>query len=291
MVGADPYWLEGLDVLGPLGLRVAVVPHYDNAEGGTHDTRFCYLGERRLARLERELPDDVFVLGIDSHTALLLDFEAGQASVEGLGGATVRAAGRSRVIGPGETTAIAELSAIAADLRSGGPAGIRPGDGAVGLGRGSGPVEPVPGPTPLGPTALGPTPLEEDVRRVEARVEDALGTGSTESILASLIEMDETLVAWAADTDRSGELERARRAFHALLARALAAGDGDTPSVVPSDELVQLLVELRDQARDERDYARSDRIREALGSAGIEVRDGADGSTWIAAKRPERAAP
>ena len=35
-VGEEPRWLEGLDLLGPAtGLRAAVVPHYDNAEGGT----------------------------------------------------------------------------------------------------------------------------------------------------------------------------------------------------------------------------------------------------------------
>src|SRR5205807_9072586 len=37
-VGADPHWLEGLDLLAEAGLRVAVIPHYDNAEGGNHDT-------------------------------------------------------------------------------------------------------------------------------------------------------------------------------------------------------------------------------------------------------------
>src|SRR6266571_3494942 len=38
---------------GVVGTALGVViPHYDNAEGGTHDTRFCYLGERRLAALE-----------------------------------------------------------------------------------------------------------------------------------------------------------------------------------------------------------------------------------------------
>ena len=56
--GEAPRWLDGLDLLGAAtGLQVAVIPHYDNAEGGHHDTRFCYLGERRLSRLERELPD------------------------------------------------------------------------------------------------------------------------------------------------------------------------------------------------------------------------------------------
>jgi hypothetical protein len=277
-VGADPYWLDGLDVLGALGLRVAVVPHYDNAEGGTHDTRFCYLGERRLARLERELPDDVFVLGIDSHTALLLDFDSRTASVEGLGGATVRAAGRSRVVEAGEAIAIDDLASMAADLRSASATGIRPSDGAVGLGRGTGPLDP----------SSSPTPLEEDVRQAEARVEEALGAGSTETVLASLIDMDETLVAWSADTDRSGELERARHAFHALIARALSAGDGQSAPGL-TDELVELLVDLRDRARDGRDYERSDRIRDALASAGIELRDGPDGSSWVPLDRRDRA--
>jgi hypothetical protein len=46
--GLSPRWLEGLDVLGCHGLNVALIPHYSNTEGGTHDTRYCYLGERRL---------------------------------------------------------------------------------------------------------------------------------------------------------------------------------------------------------------------------------------------------
>src|SRR5918912_1541249 len=72
--GADPYWEPALDLLSSLtGLGAAVVPHYDNAEGGRYDTRYCYLGEERLALMERQLPDDVGVLGVDEHTALLMD--------------------------------------------------------------------------------------------------------------------------------------------------------------------------------------------------------------------------
>jgi len=87
-VGEAPRWLDGLDLLTPLGLAVAVVPHYDNAEGGNHDTRFCYLGERRLRMLESQLPEEVFILGIDGHTALVLDLDArmpGQPRVHGRG--------------------------------------------------------------------------------------------------------------------------------------------------------------------------------------------------------------
>src|SRR5512134_3853640 len=52
-VGQPVHWLDGLDLLGPLGFApaCAVIPHFDNAEGGTHDTRFCYMGERRLQAL------------------------------------------------------------------------------------------------------------------------------------------------------------------------------------------------------------------------------------------------
>ena len=102
-MGEDARWIEGLDLLGPLGLHVALIPHYDNAEGGTHDTRFSYLGEERLARLEDDLPEGVFVLGVDEHTALCLDLDAGTALVAGRGGVTVRARGHSARIESGQT--------------------------------------------------------------------------------------------------------------------------------------------------------------------------------------------
>jgi hypothetical protein len=96
--GAVPHWLDGLDLLGGLGLRVAVIPHYDNAEGGSHDTRYCYLGERRLALLERELPAGAAVLGVDEHTAVVIDLDAETIQVTGRGGVTVRRAGRDAVL-------------------------------------------------------------------------------------------------------------------------------------------------------------------------------------------------
>ncbi|MGH9018045.1 MAG: hypothetical protein ACRDY1_09905, partial [Acidimicrobiales bacterium] len=112
-VGEEPRWIDGLDLLGPLGLHVALIPHYDNAEGGTHDTRFAYLGEQRLAALEHELPDGVFVLGVDEHTALCLDLDAGTATVAGNGVVTVRASGRSRALATGERVPIDRLADMA----------------------------------------------------------------------------------------------------------------------------------------------------------------------------------
>src|SRR5439155_26950085 len=62
--GIEPAWVPGLDLVRRVtGLPAVVIPHYDNAEGGHHDTRFCYLGEGRLSTMERDLPGDALILG------------------------------------------------------------------------------------------------------------------------------------------------------------------------------------------------------------------------------------
>ena len=107
--GGAPRWLPGLDLLGTLGLKVAVIPHYDNAEGGRYDTRHCYLGMRRLAVMERELPADAAVLGVDEHTAALIDLRAQDIEIRGRGGVTVRRSGDSVVLPSGTRLSAADL--------------------------------------------------------------------------------------------------------------------------------------------------------------------------------------
>ena len=110
-VGEVPRWLPGLDILGrATGLTAAVIPHWNNAEGGTHDTRFCYLGKHRLRRLEDELPDDTFVLGIDEHTGLVIDLDSGAVDVVGRGVVTVRRNGVEWTVPAGGTTSINEIA-------------------------------------------------------------------------------------------------------------------------------------------------------------------------------------
>ena len=132
--GGAPRWLPGLDLLGTLGLNVALIPHYDNAEGGRYDTRHCYLGERRLAVMERELPADAAVLGVDEHTAVLIDLRAEDIEIRGRGGVTVRRSGDSVVLPSGTRLSVADLRDLVRGIRRarrarrGGDAG-RPGRG------------------------------------------------------------------------------------------------------------------------------------------------------------------
>jgi hypothetical protein len=97
-VGDSPHWLDGLDLLGNHGLRCAVIPHYDNAEGGNHDTRFCYLGDRRLRILESMLEPDVATLGVDEHTAIIFDWASDTAVVKGRGHAYWRTGDETRTL-------------------------------------------------------------------------------------------------------------------------------------------------------------------------------------------------
>jgi len=92
--GTNPVWLEGLDIIGALtGLAVAIVPHWNNNEGATHDTSRCFIGEGRLQQLERALPDGAAILGIDEHSALIIDLGASSVTVGGKGAVTIRIPG------------------------------------------------------------------------------------------------------------------------------------------------------------------------------------------------------
>ena len=115
--GGAPRWLPGLDLLGTLGLNVALIPHYDNAEGGRYDTRHCYLGMRRLAAMERELPADAAVLGVDEHTAMLIDLRAEDIEIRGRGGVTVRRSGDSIVLPSGTRLSMADLRDLVRGIR------------------------------------------------------------------------------------------------------------------------------------------------------------------------------
>ena len=88
--GHDLHWLPGLDVFGAFGLRLAVLPHWNNNDGGEDlDTSRCFMGQERFERLRAMLPTDVTVLGIDERTGLTLDTSSGEVRVFGLGAVTV----------------------------------------------------------------------------------------------------------------------------------------------------------------------------------------------------------
>ena len=90
-VGADPHWLDGLNILEPAtGIRATVIAHYNNNQGGTHDTRFCFVGGKRMNVLEELLDSDVSILGIDEHTGVAFNLEERTAEIFGKGVVTIK---------------------------------------------------------------------------------------------------------------------------------------------------------------------------------------------------------
>jgi cyanophycinase-like exopeptidase len=108
--GEDPEWKPGLDLLGPLGWKLAVISHWNNAEGGKElDTSRCFIGRERFELLRSALPAGAVVLGLDEHTSAVLDWSAGTGTVEGKGTITILREGRTAVHGPGSEFPLAEL--------------------------------------------------------------------------------------------------------------------------------------------------------------------------------------
>ena len=102
-VGDDPYWLDGLNLLeAATGIKAAVVAHYNNTQGGTHDTRFCFIGEKRMQILEEQLDSDTGILGIDEHTGISFDLDAGTAEIFGKGVVTYKMGSNVKTFSPKE---------------------------------------------------------------------------------------------------------------------------------------------------------------------------------------------
>jgi hypothetical protein len=283
-VGEEPRFEAGLDVLSLLGWRVAVIPHFDNAEGGTHDTRYCYLGEERLRLMERTLPDDAFVLGVDEHTALVLDLDAERFEVAGIGGVTVRVAGRCSVFPSGYQGSLDEIAACARALRTRAPSEDDPGRDASERrsAEAPGPEASASGRPDLAlGGGRGASPLRALVRAREQGFADALRRRDPEGMASELIALVDDLWAWSTDPTQSDDLDRGKAASKAMieqLAELARHGARDPAELVAP--FVEAVLEARRTARSEGRFDLADRLRARLVELGVEVRDGRDQTTW-----------
>ena len=271
--GIDPHWVPGLNLIEQVtGLPAVVIPHYDNAEGGHHDTRFCYLGEGRLSTMEAELPDEAFIIGVDEHTAVLLDLDLATATVLGNGVMTVRRHGRSVVHPAGRTVDFADLASGADRSTASATASAATAE------RGEPAESTDPGQAPTS----APTSLRAAADAIAARFDAALATNDVDGCVTAILDLEQTLVDWSSDTLTSDEGDHARAHLHRMVVRLgeLAIVGAQDPRTVVGP-FVDGLIELRGRARDAKDFATSDWIRDHLTSAGVEVRDTPDGAEWL----------
>ena len=270
--GVDPYWLEGLDVLGEFGIHATVIPHYDNTEGGHHDTKFCYLGERRLQILERQFGAEEFVIGIDEHTGLVIDFDDDHAEVVGNSTVTLRKQSQQRVLSSGTRVSLDELRQPEWSATPARRSKSTKGSGVAG----APPAAPRQSATSLGAAI--------DVQRTA--FDDAIRLKDADAAVGAILALESAIRDWSADTLQSPDRDRAVATLRSMISKLgeVASGGLRDPRAV-AEPFVNGFLAVRSVVRAEKRFDLSDLVRDQLLVAGIEVRDTKDGVEWVLRQR------
>ncbi len=261
-VGQDPHWIEGLNLLSYFGLNAVVVPHWNNAEGGTHDTRFCFMGEKRFELLQSILPQDVSVIGIDEHTACIIDLDKGEFFIRGIGKVTVRHRSFETTFAREERLPLAALiEGSQSDKAAGGPRKIS---------------KPEPG---LASVADGSV-FWHSVHTLEAAFHKGLDEDARDAANA-ILDLDKLL--WEAHLGKEDPeaVSQARELFReviVLLGMRTASPSGSSLECL--GPLVEELLALRASFRKSNKWREADEVRDCLRKIKVEVEDTQEGYRW-----------
>ena len=260
-VGQDIHWVDGLDILTQFGLNLVVVPHWNNAEGGTHDTRFCFMGKPRFQQLEMLLPDDATIIGIDEHTACIIDLNAQRIDIQGIGNVTIRKKGREIKFGKKDKIPL-EILVKKINQRDWAPKDVDDVEQA-------------------GDLNLSKKSLLNKVNVIEASFRKGLANHDQKETTNALLELDSAI--WKAQRDLEDEenISEAREILRdsiVLLGAELGASPRHLQGYLTS--LVEAMLKLRARFRNEQKWSEADHIRDILQQSNIQVEDTKDGVRW-----------
>ncbi len=115
-------------------------------------------------------------------------------------------------------------------------------------------------------------------RYVDA-MDDDLNTVDAIGILQEIVAAANRFKAGALSEDRSA-LRQAVKLIRELAYPLGLFTDADVPAASIDADLIELLIELRAQLREKREFELSDRIRDRLGELGVVLKDGSEGTIW-----------
>ena len=260
-VGEELHWVEGMNILEHFGFNLVVIPHWNNAEGGTHDTRFCFMGESRFEKLESLLPEDVSIFGLDEHTACLIDLDKNEAVIKGLGTVTLRRRGGEIVFAKGDRFSLDILRGE--DLDKDWQPVVRE------------------------QTASDVVPeIKEEsfwdrIHAIETAFRAGLEQDNAKETTNALLELDRTIWKATQELEHEEFISQAREVLRdliVLLGMRLEASPKDrTDCFAP---LVEDLLNLREKFRENQQWQEADAIRNSLERAEIIVEDAEEGTSW-----------
>jgi cyanophycinase-like exopeptidase len=260
-VGQDIHWIDGLDVLTSFGLNLVVIPHWNNAEGGTHDTRFCFMGEPRFQQLEKLLPDDTMIIGIDEHTACIIDFNTQRIDIQGIGHVTIRKKGNEIKFGRGDQIPL-EILVKEVSQRNWKPKDLIDVEQA-------------------GDMNVSKESFLNKISLIEASFRKGLANHDQKDTTNAILELDSAI--WKAqkdleDEERISEAREILRDSIVLLGAELGASPRQIRKYL--SPLVEQMLQLRSRFRNKQKWSEADRIREVLQQSNIHVEDTKDGVQW-----------
>jgi hypothetical protein len=251
-----------LDILGHFGLNLVVVPHWNNAEGGNHDTRYCFMGRQRLMQLEAQLPEATPILGLDEHTVLIIDLHRRSAVIQGIGNVTLRSNGRERVFKKSDEIPLDRLdpSTIEGAAVDGGtqPHALRP----------------------------PPSPTIDNthwtvLHQLEDKIVESLRQGQAEQATHTLLELERHIWNVRELIEEEGGMGAAREVLRELLTqfgRHMAARPRSYEASI--GPMVEVMLELRRRFREQKNWEAADLIRNGLEKTNVQVEDTPEGTRW-----------
>ena len=264
-VGQPLHWVEGLDLLAQFHLHLVVIPHWNNAEGGTHDTSRCFIGQQRFTSLVEKMEKSTPVLGLDEHTACIMNLAEETFSVQGVGTVVLLHNGHRQCFQPGREYPLAIL-------RKAGEMSSRP--------------HHVPEETRNAKTERNKVRDEsvdfwETMHTLDGRCQSALANHDDAAAVGALLDMDRLLWEARATLQNPDILAEARSLYRELIVllgtRQRLTKDELQQAVTP---MVELLLAERERFRRECNWQAADSLRAVLSKAGISLTDKVDETQW-----------
>ncbi len=268
-VGENIHWADGLNILARLGLRLVPIPHWNNAEGGTHDTRFCFMGKKRFEKLVDLLPEEESILGIDEHTACIFDFEKRTVGIRGAGRVVLKRGTEETVFEKGDRV----------------PLSFFTGEDDIATETFARKIEiasrDVSESTDLPHPQERPESFWDNIRAIEEKYREHLQGREFQKVANQLLELDR--VVWKAKEDLESEefISQSREIFREFVVLA-----GTEADLLPKgrveclSKLVEGLLELRARFRENGMWEEADFARDCLRRADIVVEDAPEGPRW-----------
>jgi len=221
------------------------------------------MGAPRFAHLQSLLPDDVAVVGLDEHTACIIDFSQSQFEIRGLGRMTLRIGEGEEHFEKGRRYPLDALAAAAdRNIRPAPPAGSESQQSAS---------------TPDAPEDS----YWQQIHFLQARFHRGMDNRDPADVTNALLELDRTLWQAQEDLENAEFISQGREILRDLLVLL-----GTTLESSPADRreclapVLDELLDARAELRRDRQWKAADAIRDALKQAGVTVEDTGEGTRW-----------